>query len=72
VDHSSASPAGIRGAPTLGDEPMDPATEVRMSFRGALRPLGAGRRVEPSLQIEEATLDHWEILLGDPKLCVRI
>jgi hypothetical protein len=55
-----------------GEEPMDPATEERVALRGALRPLGARRRVEPSLQIEEATLDHWEILLGDPKLCVRI
>lgn len=51
-----------------GDEPMDPAAEVCLALRGALRPVGARRRVEPGLQIEEATLDHWEILLGDPTL----
>jgi hypothetical protein len=55
-----------------GEEPMDPATEVDRVRRAALRPGTAWRRIEPSLQIVEATLDHWEILLGDPKLYVRI
>jgi len=53
------------------EEAVDTAAEMRVAV-GAVRPVIARRRVEPGLQIEEATLDHWEILLGDPKFCVPI
>jgi hypothetical protein len=51
---------------------MDPAAQVPMGVIGGSRANAARRRVHPGLQIVEATLDHWEILLGDPKVCMRI
>jgi hypothetical protein len=44
---------------------MDPAAQVAMALIGPSRANAARRRVQPGLQIVEATLDHWEILLGD-------
>jgi hypothetical protein len=60
------------GVPMPGEKPMDATAEMRLFLLGARRTDAPWHGIDPSLQIVEASLDHWEILLGDPKVCVRI
>ena len=40
---------------------------VRLAWTAGPRAGSTRGGIEPCLQIEEAALDHWEILLGDAK-----